>query len=78
MLKIKLLPAGYGDCILISIDSVENVNILIDGGLSETYDKYLKKEVAHILALNQKLNLVISTHMDNDHISGLVKLLNSS
>ena len=44
MLKIKLLPAGYGDCILISIDSVENVNILIDGGLSETYDKYLKKE----------------------------------
>ena len=77
MLSVKLLPAGYGDCILLSTDDAKPVNILIDGGLAQTYDDYIKKEAAHILELHQKLNLVICTHIDNDHISGLVELLNN-
>lgn len=78
MLSIKLLPAGYGDCILLSTDDKKPVNILIDGGLAKTYNEFIKKEMAYILQLNQKLNLVICTHIDNDHISGLVELLNNS
>lgn len=77
MLSVKLLPAGYGDCILLSTDDAKPVNILIDGGLAQTYDDYIKKEAAHILELHQKLNLVICTHIDNDHISGLIELLNN-
>ena len=38
MLSIKLFPAEYGDCILLSIGKENQYNILIDGGLSKTYD----------------------------------------
>ena len=34
MLHIKLFPAEYGDCIILSIGKESQYNILIDGGLS--------------------------------------------
>ena len=45
MLNIKLFPAGYGDCILLSIGNKKQYNILIDGGLSKTYQKHIKSEL---------------------------------
>ena len=42
MLSIKLFPAEYGDCILLSIGKEKQYNILIDGGLSKTYQKHIK------------------------------------
>lgn len=39
MLTVKLLPAGYGDCILLSLGEHDKYNILIDGGVAGTYRK---------------------------------------
>lgn len=75
MLNIKLFPAGYGDCILLSIGNKKQYNILIDGGLSKTYQKHIKSELYHIKKIKQKIDLVICTHMDNDHICGLIQVL---
>lgn len=75
MIKIKLIPAGYGMSILVSVGGVHPINILIDGGTSNSYSNGLKKEVDNIIALNEKINLVVCTHIDHDHISGLTKLL---
>ena len=41
MLRIKLIPAGYGESIWVSVGETERYNILIDGGLGKTYQKYL-------------------------------------
>ncbi len=41
MVKIKIIPAQYGDCILISISDDTQINILIDGGLMKTYNDFL-------------------------------------
>lgn len=80
-MKIKLLKAGNGDSILISFQDDEGVNrnILIDGGISETYsddnigiDGELKTEIDNIKTLNDKIDLLILTHIDNDHICGLL------
>ena len=36
--NIEVLPAGYGDCIFMSIHKMNMVfNILVDGGLASTY-----------------------------------------
>ena len=75
MLSIKLFPAEYGDCILLSIGKENQYNILIDGGLSKTYQKHIKSEIHHIKKMKQKIGLVVCTHMDNDHICGLIQLL---
>jgi metallo-beta-lactamase family protein len=75
MMSIKLFPAEYGDCIMLSIGKGNQYNILIDGGLSKTYQKYIKSEIQHIKEKRQKIGLLVCTHMDNDHICGLIQVL---
>lgn len=75
MLNIKLLPAEYGDCIVVSTGEEDPYNLLIDGGVVKTYQKFIKPETQHLKELGQKINLVVCTHMDNDHIGGLIQVL---
>ncbi|MGI2800892.1 ComEC/Rec2 family competence protein [Photobacterium damselae] len=79
-MKVKFLEAKNGDSILINFtDNKEiNRNILIDGGTSSTYqfknkkgkleDGSLKKELAEI----DCIDLLILTHVDDDHIGGIL------
>lgn len=75
MMRINLIPAGYGDCIIISIEEKCMYNILIDGGVTKTYQKFIKSKIHEMVDAGQKLNLMICTHMDNDHICGLIETL---
>jgi len=81
-MKIKFLKASKGDCFLISFQDENSIyrNILIDSGVSETYfdstnnlDGELKIEIERIKKDKQKIDLLILTHIDNDHILGLLK-----
>lgn len=78
MLRIKLLPAEYGDCIIVSIGDINRYNLLIDGGLAKTYKEYIALELQHMKASDQKINLMVCTHIDNDHIGGLVQVLKNT
>jgi beta-lactamase superfamily II metal-dependent hydrolase len=68
----KFLKAGNGDSVLISTNKS---NILIDGGTKRTFNIYLKKEIDRLREANQIVDLMVLTHIDSDHIDGLVKLL---
>jgi beta-lactamase superfamily II metal-dependent hydrolase len=80
-MRIKILKAGNGDSFLLSFnDGTANRNILVDGGVSETYydDSNglfgdLKNEIDCIEKRNESIDLLILTHIDNDHICGLLK-----
>jgi len=67
-ISFKFLKAGCGDSILISTS--ENVHILIDGGLKD----YHTEIEPHLREIKQ-LDLVILTHIDNDHICGIIDLI---
>ncbi|MEQ3068367.1 MBL fold metallo-hydrolase [Thomasclavelia ramosa] len=60
---------------MLSIGKENQYNILIDGGLSKTYQKYIKSQIQHIKEKRQKIGLLVCTHMDNDHICGLIQVL---
>lgn len=76
MLKIKVLPANCGDCIILTFDDGDNIkNILIDGGVGSIYDDILKDEIIKIKGSNQKIDLLIVTHTDDDHIKGIIKFI---
>lgn len=76
MIDLKMLPASYGDCFLLTIkDKEKNINILIDGGLAQTYDLYLKQLLSELGKKGEKLDIVINTHIDSDHIKGLISFL---
>lgn len=86
-LKIKFLKAFKGDSILISCDTKEGRrNVLIDGGEAATYKKdigpvgipvfgELKAIVEKIKKEKQKIDLLVLTHIDDDHIGGILKWL---
>lgn len=72
LLKIKMYPAGNGDAFLICTDTA---NILIDGGYASTFAQYVKDDLTELNSANQSLELVITTHIDSDHIGGILKFL---
>lgn len=82
MLSIKFLEAYNGDCILISFSDNDDIvkNILIDGGTGQTYANRqrrfgnLKREVLNLIDNRQSIDLLIITHIDDDHIGGVLKL----
>lgn len=76
------MKAVNGDCIHISFKDNENIsrNILIDGGLDGTYYTpstntfgELKSTVDKIKEGGEKIDLLVLTHIDNDHINGLLR-----
>ncbi|MEZ7505968.1 ComEC/Rec2 family competence protein [Flavobacterium sp. Arc2] len=83
-MRIKFLKAFNGDAILISFkEKGDTRNILIDGGMPATYVhkdkkgklKYgeLKETVDKIRESNEKIDLLVLTHVDDDHIGGVLK-----
>ena len=85
-MTIKFLQAFNGDCILISLkdDNGFNRNILVDGGIGETYklDKRnkgkpiygpLKTIITNLKDNHKIIDLLILTHNDDDHIGGILK-----
>jgi ribonuclease BN (tRNA processing enzyme) len=48
--------------------------MLVDGGTSQTYEKDLKPIVSELSSKRKNLDLVILSHIDNDHVLGLLDL----
>lgn len=73
-MNIKVLPAHNGDCLLISFNDGDTIrNILIDGGVGRT-SLPLLKELKAIQTQGQFIDLLIVTHIDDDHIGGIVNI----
>ncbi len=83
-MKIKFLKAFNGDSILISYKEGQKLrNILIDGGMPATYVQKgkngkleygeLKETVDKISKNDEKIDLLVLTHVDDDHIGGVLK-----
>jgi len=74
-MKLHVVQAEYGDCLILESETGKNsTTVLIDGGPYQTFEKHLKPTLQR-LPVNSKLDLVVLSHIDNDHIIGLVDLL---
>lgn len=78
MYEIRLLPAGHGDCILITYgDAAAPARILVDGGTSGTW-KRLKAVVEELDPEERRFELLVVTHVDADHIAGALEVLDGT
>jgi beta-lactamase superfamily II metal-dependent hydrolase len=76
MYTVHLLPASFGDSILIEYGPAAKAHyILIDGGPYFNFSEMIKglKRIAPKL---KELELLVITHIDIDHIDGIITLLN--
>ncbi|MDO6737381.1 MBL fold metallo-hydrolase [Wenyingzhuangia sp. 2_MG-2023] len=69
---MSILPSLNGDSIFIKID---DYTMLIDGGYVDTFNNFIKPELLNLSSLDLSLNHLVVTHIDGDHISGIIKLL---
>ena len=67
-----MYPARNGDAFLVREDATQPTAILIDGGYASTFTTSILPDLRHISQIGYSLDLVISTHIDADHIAGLL------
>lgn len=74
MFSVTALPASFGDCLWIEYGKKEALSVvLIDAGPSTP--KELKKRLEALKERGGILELVVVTHVDADHIAGVLTLL---
>lgn len=77
---LEALEAEHGDALLLHYGTTAPRLSVIDGGPKGVFDKTLKKRLAE-LAVKHKgplpIDLLMVSHIDEDHISGVIDLLKS-
>jgi hypothetical protein len=76
---VEVFPAAVGDAILIRCHSHDTaINILVDGGVRATYGTHLATRLKQLQSNGERLDLLVVTHIDTDHIGGALELLKNN
>jgi hypothetical protein len=70
--RLRVFRSDKGDCLLLS--GRGGGTILCDGGMRETFVPHVAPELAKL----RELDLVYVSHVDDDHISGVLQLLDNA
>lgn len=74
MFKLIPIQAAFGDCLLLCFGTeAEPRFILIDGGPPKNYEPNLRSALEHYVE-DGHLDLLVLSHVDNDHVRGLIEL----
>jgi beta-lactamase superfamily II metal-dependent hydrolase len=70
--RLHALPAGNGDALIVEYGTSDQTRlVLVDGGVAKA-----AQAVGGFLGGDAALELLVVTHIDNDQIAGVLKLLN--
>lgn len=79
-MKITVFDGGKGDCVL--LQSAGGKNVLVDGGHVDphihrvfTYHENVAPTLGRLREAGEKLDLVCVSHIDQDHIGGVLSML---
>jgi beta-lactamase superfamily II metal-dependent hydrolase len=75
MFKLHVVQAQFGDSLILEFGTPDTPRyILIDGGPSGNYAADLQPALTEIVGAGGQLDLVVLSHVDNDHIVGVLEL----
>jgi hypothetical protein len=75
MLRIEMLPAAHGDALWIEWGSPDDPRrMIVDGGPAHTYGA-LRDRILRLPPGHRRFELLVVTHIDTDHIDGVVRLI---
>lgn len=73
-MRVEMLPALHGDCLLVEYgDARRTRRMLIDGGPIGAFSA-LQKRLDALPAGDKRFELMVLSHVDTDHVDGLVRL----
>ena len=72
-MKVRVYQATDGDCLLVESSGAAGSAMLVDGGRKGSYRDFTAPDL-----VDRTLDLVVVSHIDNDHISGVVELFDQT
>lgn len=73
-MKLSVFQSDKGDCLLLTSGNDKH-HVLIDGGMKSSYKSFVSSALGKIKNSGKKLDLVCVSHIDQDHISGVLQLM---
>ena len=70
-MRIHAIDAAEGDCLLLESDGAF---ALVDGGVAGNYEANLQPYLAQAVGAGGRLEAIVVSHIDADHISGILDL----
>ena len=74
-MKIRIFQSDKGDCLLLT--SAAGANVLVDGGMSDAFTTHVQPFLGDMAANGTHIDLVYVSHIDQDHIAGVLTLLDN-
>jgi beta-lactamase superfamily II metal-dependent hydrolase len=74
-MNLRIYQSDKGDCLLVSGGA--GGHILVDGGMRKAFQDHVRADLGKMAAKQEALDLVYVSHIDQDHISGVLELLDS-
>ena len=77
-IRVEALPARLGDCLLVEClrDGARPWRMLVDGGPPDTWPT-LQARLQRLAPNDRRLDVAVITHVDSDHIGGMIPFLTS-
>jgi beta-lactamase superfamily II metal-dependent hydrolase len=76
MLNLYVIQAEEGDCLILEHGTPQCPRfLLIDGGPDTIYDAHLRPVLQGIREAGHNLELVVLSHVDDDHVNGLLDMV---
>src|SRR5687767_14996879 len=74
-MKLTAFQSDKGDCLLLETADGKR-RMLIDGGMSRAYTAHVAGPLGGLRSAGKKIDIAYISHIDQDHISGVLRLLN--
>ena len=74
-MRIRIFQSDKGDCLLLT--SASGANMLVDGGMADAFTTHVQPFLGNLAAAGEELDLVYVSHIDQDHIAGVLTLLDN-
>jgi beta-lactamase superfamily II metal-dependent hydrolase len=72
-MKITVFQSDKGDCLL--LEGSKGTTVLVDGGMEVSYSEHVAPALGAMREHDRALDLVYVSHIDSDHIGGILRLM---
>jgi len=74
-MKLTIFQSDKGDCLMLEERDGQGKRMLIDGGMAKSYSEHVAPTMGKLKVAKKSLDVVYVSHIDDDHISGVLQLL---